>query len=168
MNDPCHRKILVSACLAGEKCAYDGKSREDLTLKKLSGDSILECFCPELAGGLGCPREKYEILCGTGEDVLTGRAKVVSRSGKDETASFFLGATLALKKTAANNISIAVLKARSPSCGKYNIYSGHFDGVLRKGAGVTCALLQRNGIRVFSEEELNSSIFLSLLNSSPI
>ncbi len=152
-------KILVSACLIGKKCAYDGKARTSGSVKELSERFGRVAVCPEMEGGLGCPREIHEIVDGTGEDVFEGRARVISRSGKDRTAEFTQGAKAALKASKKNSISVAIMKSHSPSCGKHKIHSGNFDGELRDGPGVTTALLMRNGVKVFTEKEAESAGF---------
>ena len=124
------------------------------------------CVCPEMSGGLGCPREVHEIAGGSGEDILDGKARVLSLSGKVRTGHFMRGAKIALEKALQNSISVAILKRHSPSCGKNRIHAGKFDGTLRDGNGVTTALLLRHGIRVFSEDELENAA--QALCASPI
>jgi len=148
-------KIIVSSCLIGKRCAYDGKIRENSLVKKLCADFGCIDICPEMAGGLTSPREANEIDSGSGEDVIDGKARVVSLSGKCNTERFVKGARIALKCALLAGVSIAVLKQKSPSCGKGQIYSGKFNGVLRNGNGVTAALLLRRGIRVFTETEVD-------------
>ena len=150
-------KILVSSCLVGEKCAYDGKARTIGAIKELCDQFGCVRVCPEIAGGLGCPRGFHEISGGTGKDVLEGKARVLSFSGEDRTKHFVRGAEAALKKALQSSVSIAIMKARSPSCGRGRIYAGKFDGTLRNGNGVTTALLLRHGIKVFTEEEIEGA-----------
>jgi uncharacterized protein YbbK (DUF523 family) len=147
------KKILVSACLIGEKCAYDGEARTSERVKDLCERFGCVAVCPEVDGGLGCPREMHQISGGSGEEVLDGRARVISRSGKDRTDEFMRGAEVALKASKDNSISIAIMKSHSPSCGKHEIHSGNFDGDLREGSGVATSLLKRNGVKVFTEHE---------------
>jgi uncharacterized protein YbbK (DUF523 family) len=109
-------------------------------------------FCPEEEGGLGTPRPPAEIVGGDGDDVLRGRARVVTVNGRDVTQGFLQGAYRAL--AAARGAEIAVLKARSPSCGKGRIHDGSFSGSLVAGDGVTAALFQNHGITVLTEEEI--------------
>jgi uncharacterized protein YbbK (DUF523 family) len=148
-------KILVSSCLIGKKCAYDGEARTSTAVKECCETYGYIPICPEMEGGLGCPRERHEIVGGSGSDVLDGRARVISISGKDMTDNFFSGAERTLKTAKANAIKVAVLKSRSPSCGKNIIHTGNFDGEAREGCGVTTALLVRNGIKVFTEKEID-------------
>ena len=147
-------KILVSGCLLGEKCAYDAFSRLNEDVAELS--SVFDCVsvCPEILGGLGCPRQMHEIAGGTGEDVLRGTAVVKSISGKDRTQEFIRGAELTLSKAETLGIKAAIMKSHSPSCGKYNVYSGYFDKKLKPGSGVTTALLEQNAVKVFTEKEV--------------
>jgi len=148
------KKVLVSSCLIGKKCSYDGEARTSFCLEKLSDKYKLIDICPEMAGGLGCPRDKHEIKGGTGLDVLQGKAKVLTPTGKDDTDFFIKGAEEALSLAKKENIHTAIMKARSPSCGSNSIYSGKFDGSLRPGDGVTASLLKQNDIKVFTEEEI--------------
>ena len=114
------------------------------------GKAVL--VCPEQLGGLPTPRSACEIMDGTGEDVLDGKVKVLSREGKDVTEQFVLGAEEVLKIAKLYGIKKAILKARSPSCGSNVIYNGTFSSQKRKGNGVTVALLKRNGIEIVDEE----------------
>lgn len=109
--------------------------------------------CPEVLGGLGVPHPPAEIVGGDGEDVLEGRARVVNLQGQDVTEEFLRGAQAALRLTRCWGIKRAVLKSHSPSCGTHHIYDGTFCGRLREGQGVTAALLRREGIEVWSEED---------------
>jgi uncharacterized protein YbbK (DUF523 family) len=153
-------KILVSSCLIGKKCAYDGKDRFSTRVKDLSERAGYIDVCPEAEGGLGCPRERNEIAGGNGNDVLSGAGRVLSENGTDNTAAFVRGAEAVLKKARESGVQAAILKSKSPSCGKYKLHSGKFDGALIDGPGVTAALLMRHGIRVFTEDEVEDA-FLS-------
>ena len=136
--------ILVSACLLGINCRYDGKDNkvEDI-LNVLKEHNIIP-ICPEQLGGLTTPREPSEIVNG----------KVISKSGIDVNEEFEKGAGEALKLSKMFNSSIAILKARSPSCGSIQIYDGNFNGSLVDGHGVTAKLFRENGMMVFSEENM--------------
>ncbi|MGB3241984.1 MAG: DUF523 domain-containing protein [Candidatus Omnitrophota bacterium] len=153
------KKILVSSCLTGKKCSYDGKTRTNNRIIELCVRRGCIDVCPEIEGGLGCPRERHEIDGGDGADVLEGRARVISLSGSDHTENFLKGAEATLKKALENGVSLAIMKARSPSCGAHKIHSGKFDGTLKSGSGVTTALLKRHDIRVFTEEEVEEGRF---------
>lgn len=138
--------ILVSACLAGVNCGWDGKNRLDAKIKELVDKKLAIAVCPEVLGGRGIPRTKTEIRSGSGEDVLDGRAKVFDENGKDVTDEFIRGAYVTLEIVKKHNIKEAVLKSKSPSCGVGKIYDGNFKANLVNGEGVTAALLKREGI----------------------
>jgi len=106
--------------------------------------------CPEEAGGLPTPRPPAEIVGGDGEDVLNGKAKVMTVDGRDVTDAYLKGAHHALQVAQAHGATQVILKARSPSCGCSDIYDGTFSGTLTSGDGVTTALLKRHGITVTS------------------
>lgn len=140
--------ILVSACLAGIPCRYDGQSKAVENIAELVKRGEAKVFCPETLGGLKIPRVPSEIIGGEGEDVLQGRAKVMSRDGVDRTEEFLAGAYATLELCRKHNAREVWLKAKSPSCGVGRIYDGTFSGALRPGDGVTTALLKRNGVKV--------------------
>ena len=146
--------ILVSSCLLGENCKYDGGNTDNQELKALFSEEEFIAVCPEKLGGLKSPRPPAEIKGETGEDVLINEAQVVNEEGVDLTEEFLIGARKTLKKAIDNNCNLAILKARSPSCGSQEIYDGSFSGETKQGIGVTTALLQKAGIRVFNEENL--------------
>ena len=146
--------ILVSACLAGRACRFDGSDNKDDRLTELIASGRAVLVCPEEDGGLGTPRPPAEIVGGDGHDVIAGRARVVTRSGKDVTAEYLEGARIALQRAMESGAAAAVLKARSPSCGKGCVYDGSFSRVQRSGDGVTTALLEANGIEVVTDEDV--------------
>ncbi|MFQ5856221.1 MAG: DUF523 domain-containing protein [Anaerolineae bacterium] len=146
--------LLVSACLVGIPCQYDGGSCPHDQLQALAVQGDVLSLCPEVVGGLPTPRPPAEIQGGDGDDVLEGRAGVVNIEGKDVTVEFLAGARKALRIAQRWDIKEAILKARSPSCGVGQIYDGSFSGRLVEGDGVTAALLKREGIIVKSEEEV--------------
>ena len=136
--------ILVSACLLGENCKYSGgNNRREDVCRFLEGKEYV-AFCPEQAGGLPTPRLPSERRDG----------RVFSRDGEDVTAAFLLGAEQALELCRGEEVTLAILKQGSPSCGSRYIYDGSFSGAKIPGEGVTAELLRRNGIRVMSEEEI--------------
>ena len=139
----------------GKRCAYDCRGRKLPDVEALSKKHFLIDVCPEVEGGLSCPRDKHEIIGGSGKDVLSGNAKVVSERGYDSTKNFVRGALAALELAKNNNIRVALLKSKSPSCGKYKVYNGCFGGMLREGSGVTARLLDQNHIRVYTENEID-------------
>ncbi|NOX37883.1 MAG: DUF523 domain-containing protein [Calditrichaeota bacterium] len=162
-------KVLVSACLLGEKVRYDGKdaSVTHPILTRWHREGRLILFCPEVAGGLPVPRPPAEIVQGNGHDVITGKSAVVTWKGEDVTRYFLEGARRALSIAIADGVRLAILKEKSPSCGKYWIYDGHFSGNSREGPGVTTAMLQNAGIRVFNEKEIErAEAYLRELESS--
>jgi len=138
--------ILVSACLAGINCAWDGKNRLDPKIKELLDKNQAVTVCPEVLGGRPIPRTKTEIKGGTGKDVLEGKAKVFDEHGKDVTLEFLKGAAAALDVVKKFNIKEAILKSKSPSCGVGEIYDGSFKSNFINGDGVTTALLKREGV----------------------
>lgn len=150
--------ILISACLLGVNCKYDGKNnlREKL-LEHFKGSNIIP-VCPEQLGGLTTPRLPAEIVGGDGEDVLAGRAKVIRVDGVDVTDEFIKGAKETLNILKSLGAEKAILKSRSPSCGLRRIYDGSFSGTLVQGNGVTTALLKQNGIEVYSDEDILEKI----------
>lgn len=146
--------VLVSACLAGYRCRFDGRSCPADAVAELVASGRAVPVCPEVDGGLPTPRLPAEIAGGDGADVLDGRARVLSADGRDITAAYLAGAQAALAKARAAGATRALLKARSPSCGCGEIYDGSFSGGRRAGDGVTAALLRRAGITVQSEQDL--------------
>ncbi|KPN64926.1 Uncharacterized conserved protein YbbK, DUF523 family [Aliiroseovarius crassostreae] len=150
-------RVLISACLLGQKVRYDGQAKmlPGDPLSHLEGLAELIPFCPELAGGLPVPRSPAEIEPGfCGDDVLAGRARVLDLSGEDVTAAFIEGAQKAVTFALAQNCTHALLTEASPSCGSRVLYSGHHDGQKRAGHGVTTSVLRLAGIAVFSPDEL--------------
>lgn len=132
-------KILVSRCLLGERCRYDGKTVPDESVIALGRDHILVPVCPEMLGGLSCPRTPCE---------RQRDGRVLSRDGQDRTAEYTRGAEEALRICREEGCIKAILKARSPSCGAGRIYDGTFTGTLREGNGVTAELLMKSGFEV--------------------
>ena len=146
--------ILISACLAGFNVRYDGgNARNNLAVKLVAlGQAIT--VCPEIMGGFATPRVPAEIQGGTGRDVLTGRAKVMNREGRDVTRQYLQGAQMVLKIARDHGVTAAFLKQKSPACGTKLIYDGKFAGNKVPGAGVTATLLQDHGIKGFGDEDL--------------
>ena len=136
--------ILVSACLLGVHCRYDGGSQRRDLLDALSDRYHLVPVCPEQLGGLPTPRTPSERV----------GAQILTKDGRDVTAQYRRGAEEALRLAKQFGCKSAVLKARSPSCGSGTIYDGTFSGGLTPGDGVTAELLKQSGIRVLSDEEL--------------
>ncbi|HVF53325.1 MAG TPA: DUF523 domain-containing protein [Actinomycetota bacterium] len=145
--------VLVSACLAGRTCRFDGSSNPSIEVADLVTSSRAVLVCPEVDGGLGTPRPAAEIVGGDGADVLAGRARVVTEAGADVTDAYLRGAHRALEAARISGAREAILKARSPSCGKGCIRDGSFQGGTIAGDGVTAALLIQHGIEVRTDEE---------------
>ena len=138
-------KSLVSACLLGEKCKYSGGSNENPGVIGLGERYRLIPVCPEVLGGLPTPRPPAERL---------PDGRVVTREGKDVTAEYRSGAEQALALARKQGCVLAVLKERSPSCGRGRIYDGTFSRTLIPGSGVAAQLLEENGIPVYGESQL--------------
>lgn len=137
-------KILISACLLGEHCRYDGKDCKNPLIEELNRYFDLVPFCPEREGGLPTPRLPGEIKAG----------RVYAKDGTNVTKEYNLGAEKALRLCKLLNIHIAILKDKSPACGVYQIYDGSFSGKLKKGMGVTASLLSSIDYWVMSEDDL--------------
>ncbi len=152
-------KILVSACLLGEKVRYDGGDKliADARMQRWQAESRLVPICPEMAGGLPTPRPPAEIQNGTGEVVLAGEARVETPDGTDVSAHFIAGAERTLALARASGAGLAILKSRSPSCGSLTIYDGGFAGRQIPGMGVAAAALAAAGIAVFDEDHLDEA-----------
>ncbi len=152
------QKILVSACLLGEAVRYDGAAHGPFAqLQAWQAEGRVLALCPEMAGGLPTPRPPAEILGGQGRAVLAGQQVVRDCHGRDVSDAFRAGAARALALVREQGIGMAVLKARSPSCGNRQTYSGEFSGRLVDGAGATAAALQAAGVVVFNEYELEQA-----------
>lgn len=141
-------KILISACLIGEKVKYNGSDNalSDAIIAQWLEEGVLVPLCPEVLGGLDVPRPACEVIKGTN--------RVVCKSGEDVSVAFAKGARESLRIAQEEGVCMAILKARSPSCGKDIIYDGTFTSTRVHDSGITCKLLQESGISVFSEEEL--------------
>ncbi len=134
---------LVSACLAGYPCRYDGKSQPIDFVVELMNRGMAHCICPEQLGGLPTPRVGCEIVS----------QRVITRNGDDVTEAFEKGANATLAIAKALNVEVAILKSKSPSCGRDKIYDGTFSGNLVDSRGITAELLMSNGITVITENE---------------
>lgn len=144
---------LVSACLAGANCRYNGTNKLNPQIQKLVSQGKAIPVCPEQLGGLSVPRPPSEIDGGSGEDVLDGKARVIDREGNNVTSAFLSGAREVLKIAQAKNANKAIFKSKSPSCGCGQIYDGKFSQNLVNGNGVATALLIKNGIEVEVSEK---------------
>ncbi|WP_369902024.1 DUF523 domain-containing protein [Bacillus manliponensis] len=148
--------IVVSACLGGIACRYDGNDNLTSKIQTLLQNEEVTLVCPEVLGGLPTPRPPAEIVGGNGDDVLDGTAKVIDQTGVDVTETFIQGAYEALETIKALSPELIILKERSPSCGSSTIYTGEFNGSKKDGYGVTTALFRRHGFTVISETEFEN------------
>ena len=141
-------RVLVSACLFGVNCRYNGIPKGNEEVKELLNreDITLIPVCPEQLGGLSTPRTPSERK-GT---------SVVSKEGEDRTEAFSRGAEEALRLAEIYGCAAALLKERSPSCGNKEVYDGSFTGTVVPGEGVTAELLRKNGVTVFGESEIEA------------
>jgi len=144
---------LVSACLLGVNCRYDGDNNYNQRLFEYFEESLLYPVCPEVMGGLSIPRKPCEIV--QAEDDL----KVKDIDGNDKTKQFVQGAQKTLKIAELLNIKKAIFMERSPSCGVHKIYDGKFNNNLISGQGITTKLLEKNDIKVYSNNKLNKIKF---------
>lgn len=141
--------ILVSACLLGANCRYDGNNGKNEDVLELLDGYHLVPVCPEQLGGMETPRFASE---------RRGPKTVINQSGQDVTAFFIKGAEETLKLAEIFDCKKAILKERSPSCGHGMIYDGTFTGNKIPGSGVTAALLEKNGIEVIGESKIHSLV----------
>lgn len=151
------KKILISHCLLGAKVRYDGQGHfiDHPLIKQWMEEGRLVAVCPEVEAGMSIPRTPSEIVnTGGGTAVLHHHARIKDRLDKDVTNIYIRGAHIALEAAQKNNITLAILKERSPSCGSSMIYDGSFSGQKIAGMGVTTALLREHGILVFNETQL--------------
>ena len=139
--------VLVSACLLGVPCRYDGQSKRHPLAQELCRRHRVIPVCGEIFGGLPTPRPPAEI-CGQ---------RVVTREGADVTAAYRRGAEAVLELARLTGAEAAVLKERSPSCGSGAVYDGTFSGTLTAGWGVAAGLLREQGIRVLGESRLEEA-----------
>lgn len=142
-------KILVSACLLGYNCKYNGGNNYNKEIAELSDEHEIFYICPEVFGGLPTPRKPSEQI----------GSKVMTADGDDFTKNFQKGAEMSLEIAQKNDCKYAILKAKSPSCGCGLIYDGTFSGTLKEGNGVASDLLLKNGIEIYNENN-----FCELLN----
>jgi len=148
--------VLISACLLGVNCRYDGDGKLIKEIERLKEIYNLIPVCPEIYGGLKTPREPAEIIDG----------KVINRKGEDVTENFIKGANETLYLAKLFNCKYAILKERSPSCGFGEIYDGTFSGKLVDGNGITADLLIKNGIMIIGESQMDW--LLNIDNNFPL
>lgn len=135
--------ILISACLAGLHCRYDGKDKPNEHVMRLIAEGKAIPVCPEQLGGLPTPRPCSQIK----------ENRVITEDGEDVTVQFHRGAEEALAIAKLAGAKKAILKSKSPSCGSGKIYDGNFTGTLISSDGIFTALCKRNGIEVVTEDE---------------
>jgi len=153
------QRILISACLLGERVRYDGGDRhlESPLLMRWQQEGRLIALCPEVAGGLPVPRPPAEITGGDAEAVLRGRGAIRNNRGEDVTTPFLEGAERALACCLQHRIKLAILKEGSPSCAVAHLNDGSFSGRKIGGRGLTALLLARHGIATFNEHQLQEA-----------
>jgi len=151
--------IIVSACLAGINCNYKGESKPNQKVIELIKKGKAIPICPEQLGGLTTPRSGARILTGIGEEVLDKKSKIITDNNVDVTEQYIKGAQETLRIVKNFNVTVVVLKQGSPSCGHGHTQGGLNSRELVTGNGVTVALLKRNGIKVYSEEDLENIDF---------
>ena len=140
--------ILVSACLLGENCKYNGgNNRNERVLRYVEGHEIIP-VCPEMLGGLPCPRKPVEWV---GERVMT-------RDGDDCTEAFRMGVQRALEIIGDRQVDLAILQSRSPTCGVKQIYDGTFSGVRIEGQGALAKALAEKGIELMDAEDVPGTV----------
>ena len=137
-------KVLVSACLLGVNCKYNGKNNENEKVAAFVKDKEVIRICPELAGGRGIPRACAELRGGV----------VYDQTGKNVDAEYREGVRRSLEQIAGENIDLAILQSRSPTCGVNQIYDGTFTGTLIAGRGLFAEALIQRKIRVLDAEDL--------------
>ena len=140
--------ILVSACLLGINCKYNGGNNFNQKIFDLVKEGKAIPVCPEQLGGLKTPRIPSEIK------IVDGKRYVINSEGEDVTENFEKGAVEVLELAKKLGIKKAILKSKSPSCGLNKIYSGNFDKQLIDGNGITADLLVKNGIEVLTSDEI--------------
>lgn len=147
--------ILVSACLLGYDCKYNGRNNFRPEIARLKNADLLIPVCPEELGGLPTPRPPAQFDRADGIALLKGLSRIIDCHGKDVTEHFLSGALKTLAMAKKNGVYKAILKERSPSCGTSRVYITEKGSEPVPGMGVAAALLQQNGIKVYSDEQLD-------------
>lgn len=139
-------KILVSACLLGENCKYNGSNNYSAAVAEfVKGKEILS-LCPEMMAGMGCPRTPIEIVDGV----------LMDRDGKNVDAAMRQAVEKAMEQIRQEEVQYAVLQSRSPTCGVNQVYDGSFSGKLIPGSGIFAQALKEAGYRVVDAEDIQS------------
>jgi uncharacterized protein YbbK (DUF523 family) len=162
-------RVIVSSCLLGQPVRYNGMDApsDKTILSKWQSEGRLVNFCPEISAGFPTPRPPAETVGGDGSLVLLGQARVFEDTGADVTEMFITGAKKAVSFAQKNNVRVAILTDGSPSCGSTYVYDGNFKGGTRPGKGVTAELMEHNGIRVFSEDQIDEAlVYLNTLEAA--
>jgi len=146
------KKVLISACLLGKNCRYNGGHSQLNELNKLDVEWIP--VCPEESGGLGTPRPSAEMQ-ENAETILNGKGKIITNKGKNVTAEFIQGAEKSLQLGLEAGVKTAILKSKSPSCGIGKIYDGSFTKILKTGDGIFAHLCHENDIECISSDNIN-------------
>ena len=146
--------ILVSACLLGINCKYNGDNNKNEQVEKYLEDKKFILVCPEQLGGMSTPRNPSEIINLDEDNVIEGNTIVINNKNLDVTEEFKKGALETLKIAKIYGCKKAILKEGSPSCGSSFIYDGSFKGKKVNGSGVTTSLLRQNSIVVISEKDI--------------
>ncbi|PAB60353.1 DUF523 domain-containing protein [Anaeromicrobium sediminis] len=141
---------LVSSCLAGVNCRYNGSNSENKVIKEWVKEGKAIAICPELIAGLPTPRPCCEIVINK-----SGNKKIAAKEGQDFTKEFIEGAEKALEIAKIIGIKKAILQSKSPTCGYGIIYDGTFSGKLKEGNGLAAELFIKNGIEVYTENDLD-------------
>ncbi len=146
------KTVLVSACLLGKNCRYDGGHSYINEFE--NADVEFYPVCPEEAGGLGTPRPKAEMQDGA-EEIISGHGKIVTINGKNVTKEFIRGAQLCLNTGLEADAEFAILKSKSPSCGLGEVYDGSFKGKLHQGDGIFAHLCRKSGMTCISSDNIS-------------
>jgi uncharacterized protein YbbK (DUF523 family) len=147
--------VLISACLLGKNCRYDGGHCKVDELNELNVEIIP--VCPEEAGGMGTPRPAAEMQ-NTSREIINGSGKIYTQNGDDVTSKFINGSKTELSKINENKADFALLKSNSPSCGFGHVYDGTFSGKLRKDNGIFAQMCEDEGVEVVSSDNINQFI----------
>ena len=137
-------KILVSACLLGENCKYNGGNNYNAVVAEFVKGKEVLAICPEMLAGMGCPRTPIEIVDGV----------LMDRDGRNVDAAMRAAVEMAMKQISSEEIQCAVLQSRSPTCGVNQVYDGSFSGKLIPGAGIFAQALKEAGCRVIDAEDV--------------
>lgn len=139
-------KILVSACLLGENCKYNGGNNYSAAVSKFVKDKEILPVCPEMMAGMGCPRTPIEIVDGV----------LMDRDGNNVDAAMRDAVAQAMQMIGKEEIQCAILQSRSPTCGVNRIYDGSFSGNLISGSGIFARALKDAGYKVMDAEDLQA------------